>query len=253
MKLYDEAGECYPKNASMYTGLKAFDLYYKYQDQATDKEKYEIFKKSIDADGEKANDFVINPFTSLLVQMFLEEKIEMSEAQKYAALIPQVIDYGMSKATTAKAKDRWALVEGYAPFRLEELEGVEGFYDCDYYKAKYIPLYEADMSNCEVVGTTYGRLKWGKCPEMDEKLVMLKPRVEECFPPEPVTAPTATCASFLRDGNYSEAVSCYDEKAGKSSDQEKIAQYNLVIAKIYYAHLKRFGQARKYALRAAEA
>jgi len=253
MSLYDEASKCYPKNESIYTGLKAFDLYYKYQDQATDMEKYKLFKESIDADGEKASDFVINPFTSLLIQLFLDKKIDLAEAQKYAALVPQIIKYGTSEATTTKAKNRWSLVEGYAPVRLEEMEGVEGFYDCDYYKAKYIPLYEADSENCEIVGTTYGRLKWGKCPEVDEKLTMLAPKVLECFPPPPKTEPTILCSNYLREGNYSEAVSCYEGKAAESSNQEKVAQYNLVIAKIYYAHLKRYSQARKYALRAAAA
>ena len=251
MNLYDEASSCYPKNTSMYTGLKAFDLYYKYPEQATEMEKYNLFKKSIDADGEDAGDFVINPFTSLLVRLYLEEKVSMSEAQKYAKLIPQVIEKGKKEAKSSRAKDRWALVEGYAPVRLEELEGIEGFYDCAYYKEKYLPEYEANTGDCEVVATTYGRLKWGKCPEVDAALTKLKPKIDECFPPAPVKTPAVLCSNFLRDGNYNEAVSCYEEKAGETDDVEKQAQYLFVMAKIYYAHLKNYSQARKYALRAA--
>ena len=251
MSLYDEAASCYPKNTSMYTGLKAFDLYYKYQEMATDMEKFELFRKSIDADGDKASDFVINPFTSLLIQLYLEEKIQMKQAQKYASLIPKIIKNGIKEAKTTKAKDRWSLVEGYAPLRLEEMEGVEGFYDCDYYKAKYLPDYEANSQDCEIIAMTYGRLKWGKCPEVDAKLAMLKPEIERCFPPAPVKEPAVLCSNFLREGNYTEAISCYEEKAGESSDVEKQAQYLFVMSKIYYAHLKRYAQARKYALRAA--
>ncbi|HEB62608.1 MAG TPA: hypothetical protein ENI82_05590 [Bacteroidetes bacterium] len=254
LELYDECAKCYEEKASIYIGLKAFALYYKYPEKATDMEKYELFKQSIDADQEKASDFVINPFTSLMIQLYLEKKIEMSEAQKYATLIPKIIAYGKSKATTSKAKDRWALVEGYAPVRLEGLEGVEGFYDCDYYKAKYFPEYKADPENCEVIGNTYGRLKWGKCPDVDAMLTELKPKVDKCFPPPPATVTTIgpRCSDFLREGNYNEALNCYEEKAGKTDDMERKAQYLFVMSKIYYAHLKRYSLARKYALQAAK-
>lgn len=245
--LYTEATKCYPDKASMYKGLKAFKLYYSYRDQATDMEIYQQFKEVIDTEGEETADFVINPFTALMTDLYLAEKIPMTEAQTYAQKISQAIDYGTENCKTSKACDRWDIVEGYAPVRLEEMEGVDGFYDCDYYKNKYLAELEANPDSCELIATVYSRLKWGKCAETDPVLVNLKPQVLKCYPPEPPSSPTVYCKNLLQDGDYKSAISCYEEKAEVSTDTEKKAQYYLTIAKIYYAHLKSFSKARTYA------
>jgi len=254
-ELYDEAAKCYPKKVSLYKGLKAFKLYYTYPERATEKEKYDLFKEVIDKDGKKTADFVINPFTALLLDNIANNRISIEEGRKYAQLVNQAIEYGTKNCKNTKECDRWALVSGYAPARLEELEGVENFYPCAYYKEKYSKEYEANPADCETIGLVYGRLKWGKCPDTDAMLIKLKPEIDRCFPPEVVTPNTPagpSCNSLLREGSYSQAIDCYEGRAEGNSDAEKTAEYYLTIAKIYYAHLKKFSSARKYARIALE-
>ena len=253
--LYDEAAQCYPDKASLYKGLKAFKLYYSYPDRATEKEKYDLFKEVIDADGVKTADFIINPFTALLLDNISNNRISTEEGRKYAQKVSEIIAYGTKNCKNTKECDRWDLVKGYAPARLEELEGIENFYPCSYYKDKYAKIYEANPTDCENIGLVYGRLKWGKCSESDALLAKLKPEVDRCFPPEVQTGTTVSgpsCNALLREGSYSQAIDCYDGKASQNSDSQKSAEYYLTIAKIYYAHLKRFSSSRKFARKALE-
>ncbi len=253
--LYDEAAKCYQDKASLYKGLKAFKMYYKFPEKSSQKEKYNLFKEVIDADKEKTADFVINPFTALLLEQITTDGITIEEGRKYAQQIFKIVDHGTKNCKNTKECDRWELVKGYSPARLEELEGIENFYPCSYYQEKYTKEYEANPSDCETIELVYSRLKWGKCPASDALLMKLKPEIDRCFPPEVVSGPSTagpSCAQLLREANYTESISCYEGKADGNPDSERAANYYLTIAKIYYAHLKKFSKARKYARKALE-
>ena len=246
MEFYDEATDCYPKNANLYKGLKAFKLYYNFPELASDMDKYKMFREVIDSENEKTSDFIINPFTALMMDLYLSEKIQIDEARKYAFEIMEIVDYGTKNCKNTRECERWDIVKSYAPARLESLEGVEGFYDCDYYKSKYYNAFLEAEEDCEAVANVYGRLKWGKCPETDESLKSLLPKMAKCFPPAQNTS-APLCSDLLRNGDYSGALTCYEEKANNSSDSEKRAQYYLIMAKINYGQLKKYSTARKYA------
>ncbi len=251
-ELYDEAAKCYPDKSSLYKGLKAFKLYYTFPNLATDQEKYELFKEVIDKDGEKTADFIVNPFTALLLENIVNKRVEMQEGREYAKKVMDIVSYGTKNCKNTKECDRWDLVEGYSPVRLEELEGIENFYSCDYYKEKYTKEYEANPTDCETISLVYSRLKWGKCPDSDALLTKLKPEIDRCFPPEVTTTTSSgpSCNTLLREANYSQAIECYEGRAERSTNPEKSAEYYLTIAKIYYAHLKKFSASRKYARKA---
>ena len=137
MSFYDEAMECYPDRKSLYMGLKAFKVYYSFPGMMDDLDKYKMFKEVIDKDGKKTADFVVNPFTALMVDLYLSEKISLQEARTYSTKVLEIVDHGTKNCKPGKDCERWDIVKSYAPARLESMEGVEGFYDCAYYKAKY--------------------------------------------------------------------------------------------------------------------
>jgi len=249
MMLYDKLGECYGDQGYVF-GRRAFDYYYKYADQATDMEKYELFKKSIDQDGEEANYFILNPFTALLSNLVIEEKIPVSEAQEYVQKIKAAMAYGTENCE-GRTCEAWEIIKGYVPDRLEQLEGIKGFYDCDYFVNKYYPAFEENQTDCEVIVPTLSKLNYAGCDANSPQILALKAAWKtNCYVPEPPL--TQKCSDLLREGDYAGAIECYEDKANTSDDPEKKAQYNLVIAKIYYGELKRFSSARKYARKAAE-
>ncbi len=254
-ELYQEATDCYPKRANLYKGLAAFKTYYSYPDRASQAEQYGMFKEVVDMDKGETADFIVNPFTALLMEQITTNSISTAEGQKYAQLIFEIVEYGTKNCKNTKDCARWDLVKDYSPARLEELEGIENFYPCSYYQEKYTKVYNSNPTDCETIGSVYSILKWGKCPSSDPLLIKLKPEVDRCFPPEaddPVTTAGPSCASSLREGRYVEAIDCYEGKAVGNADSERAASYYLTIAKIYYAHLKKFSSSRKYARKALE-
>ena len=246
-QLYDEIDECYSEGGYI-VGRKAFDLYYKYPDRATKDEIFAMFKETIDTDGMDAPDFVINPFTTMLVNQYFEGKIPMGEAQEYTEKIKSIVANGVENCE-GRACERWKIIEGYAPLRLEAFETERGFYDCDYYLSKYFAEFEEAKEDCDVIRTVYSRLKWGNCSEADAKFQELIAQGNAiCVEPDALKL----AYEALRNAEYTKAVELFNEAAENEEDPEKKAKIVLIVAKIYNAHLKDFPTSRKYALQAAE-
>lgn len=246
-ELYDQVQECYPEGGYI-QGRKAFDLYYKYRWRSSKLEIYNMFKESLDIDGEDVQDFVINPFTSLLVEMYFEDNISMEEAQKYAARIEELVAKGVENCEGVMC-DRWAIIESYAPERLEAFETVRGFYDCDYYTDKYYSQFEENMEDCDVIRTVFSRMRWGGCDETNEKLKeLIRIGNQNCVE----EGALEKAYDALRNAEYDTAIELFEAAAEEETDTQKKAQWLLTVAKIYYAHKRNFPKSRQYALQAAE-
>ena len=245
--MYDHIEKCYGE-VGYVSGRKAFDLFYKYKERASEDEIYQLFKRSFDTDGKDANLFILNPFTDLLVRRYFDKKIDIAEAQKYEAMIRNRLMLGLE---SGENKDQWQIINEYVPSRLEAFEGVKGFYGCEYYKTKYWQVYLTDSTNCEVIGEVYGRLRWGTCDTSDVELVSLVEAGRRHCITETAPSESSLAYQALREGNYEEAVARFQEAANGTDDLEKKANYLLLMSKIYYRDLKNFPLARKYALEAA--
>lgn len=246
-ELYDQVQKCYPEGGYI-QARKAFDLYYKYRWRATKLEIYNMFKESLEIDGEDVQDFVINPFTSLLVEMYFDDKIPLEEAQMYAERIKKIVANGVENCEGVMC-DRWAIIETYAPERLEAFETVKGFYDCDYYTDKYYAQFEENPEDCDVILTVFSRMRWGGCEETNEKLrELIRVGNQNCVE----EGPLEKAYEALRNADYDLAIELFESAAEEAETPEKKAQWLLTVAKIYYAHKRNFPQSRQYARQAAD-
>lgn len=246
--LYKDALRCYP-NDTYLNGLLAFDLYYSFRDFATDDEIYTLFKNTIDKNGLKTQAFVLNPFTDLLISRFNQDKVNVQEAQKYQGMIREILAEGLSNS---KEAENFAIVDAYAPVRLEEFEAVEDFYPTSYYIDRFYPDYQQDSLNCEVVKTVYSRLRWGKMDVNDPRLTRMSQFINrECLEADQ-TSSGRQAFNALQDGKFKDAVQLFEKAASETDDQGKKSKYHFLIAKIYYTHLKNFSKSRQFALQAAK-
>ena len=174
----------------------------------------------------------------------------MEEARSTASRMLEVIENNRSKKSAAAwTNEGWNIVADYTPARLEQLEGVEGFYQCDYYKAKYYSAFENAPADCDSIVLALSRMQWGGCTGEDvQAQAVLAAYRANCEEP----SEKESCRSFLSQGNYKEAIRCYEERAESAETAEKKAQYYLIVAKIYYGELKRYATARTYARKALE-
>lgn len=250
MTLYDKQISCFGDTAHV-NGLKAFDLYYYFSDYADEDKIYQLFKSNFDKKGTSADYFVINPFTKLLYDRVLEEKISLQEGRYYADLIYRTVEKGL-KECKGSGCDTWNIINDYAPVRLESLEGVDDFYDCAYYTRKYYALFEANRDSCEIVNLAYSRMLRGDCPETHPQLAEVK-KVKDgkCYVPPPAASCLKLAYEAYGQGKYKAAVGHFEKCVEDAKDNESKAKYLITIAKIYYGDLRDFPKARKYALDAA--
>ncbi len=245
--MYDRMAECYYANDPGYiAGRKAFDMYYKYRELLDDQEILDMFRRSLDIDGVEANSFVVNPFTALLVEMLQTDRIPKDDAVRYAKLVLEICEKHEDDE-----EEGWPIVVGYAPVRLEAFETVKGFYDCDYFTDKYYTPYDLAAVDCEVLFLMATRLRYGGCEVESDMLTSIaaeyQKRCRTTTSPELETARIA-----LEEERYRDAIEAYLEYLEKQDDPERLAKFNLRIAKIYYAHVRDFPKSRQYAYKALE-
>lgn len=249
MAIYDKRIECFSEEDYV-AGRKAFDKYYYYSAHSDAEETYALFKQAVDGKKEKVDYFVINPFAKILSDKIIQEEVSLEEGRKYAGLLMDAVDYGVASGKNAEA---WDVIEAYAPARLENLEGIEGLYDCDYYEKKYLALFREGGEDCEVINRTYGRLLWGGCDKSAASVTeVAAAKKENCYTPPPAEGPLKKAFNAYTEGRYKEAVVLFDDFVATTSDPAKKYKYTLLIAKIYYGDIKNFIKSRQYARKATE-
>lgn len=249
MMVYDKRVECFG-DPSRNKGRKAFDRYYNFYEHSDLDETFQLFREAVMEKGEKADYFVINPCSKLLYDYVVQEKISKEEGAALAKTLAKAIKYG--NANCGNKCEAWDIISAYAPNRLEALEGVDGFYDCDYYADKYYAEYLADPTNCEVIELAYRRMLRGKCDANDSRLIEVKAAKDKnCYTPPPPAGPLKQAFTAYTNGDYKGAVSLFESFVDKTQDTEKKAKYTLLIAKIYYGDIKDFAKSRFYAKKAA--
>lgn len=252
MSIYDKRVECYGEPHYI-TGRKAFDRYYDFNQYVDAEETFELFKQAIDGKGKEADYFIINPFTKMLYDRVVAEKISKEEGNKYALQIFEVIENGLATCEE-KECEAWEIINEYAPVRLAALEGIEGFYDCEYYETKYYPQFVSDSTNCDNIDEVLRKLLWAKCGDNSEALAAVrKAKSENCKVVVVSTEPGPLRKGYnaYNSGQFRDAITNFNEYVAKATDPEKRAKYNILIAKIYYRDIKDYPSARKYALAAA--
>lgn len=248
--LYDAARACFPKDGFT-AAMQGFDGYYKYPESVTHREVFDLFRESMEKDGDKLQYFIINPMSSLLVEMHDTAYINDNEARALTTQLLSRLEKGLAECQ-GEACEAWQAIEAYAPARLEYFETVRGFYDCQHYVDKYMPEFRENPTDCDVIRTTGTLLRWANCGEESPEYR----EVETAYQTNcrvVVVGPARQAYDCLRENDYRCAIDKFTEAAETTDDAEKKGSYYLMAAKVYYSHLKNFSQARTFARRAANA
>ena len=250
-QIFNKRVECFGEDAAFYA-QKGFDLYYNLFDFVDETEIYKTFKKSIDLSGEIPEYYVVNPFVKVLYDLTIAGQIDYKEASYYAVKMDKAIRKALS---SCKGRDcePWEVINSYAPDRLEALEAIDGFYNCEYYTEKYYKLHQENPEDCELVKMAFARMTRGGCPPNHEPLQALQALfATQCYEAPVSQGPCREGIQAYNSGRYRDAVRLLEECANLTEGNDKKAEYLLMISKIYYRDLKNFPQSRKYALEAAK-
>lgn len=248
--LYEKRMDCFGDIAYL-SGRKAFDCYYYYKSYVPEDSIYTWFKRAIDGKKEKTDYFVVNPFVKMLWDKYSDGSITQEEASRYANELLAILDYGPKNCKDTECQ-AWEIINEYAPKLLANFEGIPDFYDCNYYVIKYYKLYKENPEDCETVNLSYRKMRSGKCPEDLAELKELQEIMStRCYVAPPDPGPLRRAFDAYNAGKFREAINHFKEFTSTTTDKEQKAKYTLVIAKIYYAELVNYPEARKFALAAA--
>ncbi len=251
LAIYAKQMECFPDDGTT-RASRAFDAFYQLRGYVSDDLIFEDFSSVLNSKGDKADYFIINPFARLLYDRVLEEKVSVEEARPLAHQILSTVNYGLANCKD-KSCESWDIINEYTPDLLSGLEGIRGFYDCEYYMGKYYSQYEANPNDCDNVTEVYYKMVWAGCDPKDPRVVALREAKEkECYVAPPPPGPLKLAYAALEEGEFKTAITYLEEYIENTTDPLQKADKSLTIAKIYYAHIKNFPEARRYALRAAE-
>ena len=248
--IYNKKIECFGDRDGV-AARKAFEFYYNFKDYISEDNLFKTFTEALEAKPNKADYFIINPFTRMLYDRTLDDKIDHTSASNYAMQVLNSINYGLS---TSKGEylDAWKVVDEYSTPLLESLEGYEGFYDCEYYTSKYYNLYLENKNSCDYVKLAYSRMLRGGCNKDASEIKELEQRLKsDCYEAPPASDDIKCGNDAYTSGDYIGAIKCYDSFISKSTDPEKTAKIQILVSKIYYRDLKNYSKSRKYALDAA--
>ena len=252
-ELYDEIQECYPEDGAMMTARKAFDYYYKYPEAKSKKEVYDLFKEAVDEDGMGVSDIVLNPMGALLIELHEAGEVDDEEAVEIGRFLLERLRVLKSEAKTPQDSARVALIEGYLPERFIYFEQVEGFYDCTYFKERYLADLAERPDDCTLLSQTIGYLRYGGCGSDDPEVARLTAQYNTNCREETVASGGSSCRpnALIQAGDYREAVDCLEERYERTEDAETRSKLAIAIARIYYGSLRQFSSARKWARKAA--
>ncbi len=251
ISVYDKRIECFEDDGTI-LARKAFNSYYKYQDYTDEDEVFEMFKEVVDKKGLGADYFTINPLSRLLYDRVLREEISYDEASALALKLFDIVDEGLATCE-GEYCNAWNVINEYSPPLLSQLEGLKGFYPCSYFMDRYYDQYLADSTDCDNVTEVYLKMIWGGCDQADPSIVRIKAAKEkECYVAPPPPGPCKEAYTLLNEGRFNEAIEKYKECMNSKSDESAKAPVALILAKIYYAHIKNFPAARQYARQAAQ-
>jgi hypothetical protein len=269
VRLYDEAIACYKSNAialksnspqalndkiGYLYGRKAYDMFYVlntpylYTREALD--------NCIKYAGNNAEYIIFDPYARIMVWEYQNKEMSKEKAVEVYKQLNDIAEYNIANNETysegyqqAKAAMDWAI---------RDIE--KEIFDCEFFKDKYLPEYEENKDDPEVLQRVLALLKEQNCDPNDPVVKMLdaewkahaaeynaKVRAEY-----EANNPAAAAKRAYDEGKFSEAISKYRTAIQEETDNDKKAGYLFAIASIEFRKLNLYSQARSTALSAAK-
>ncbi len=244
--LYEQWVQCYPNEKAYALGLEVYDLFYNLRRPY--EEVYEIAKRAVEEAGDQTQYTVFVPYATVAVYLFSKEKLSKEETRAIYERLHAIGEYNK-----ANNKD-WAQYYEQAMAAMDAAyEPISQLvFDCEYFKNKYLPMYEADPDNPEVYKEVYKYLVQGGCDKNDPIVREIYVKDSIRVMQEYIEKNPAFAANILyQEGKYEEALAKYREAIEQETDPEKKAQYYFSMASIEFRKLKRYGAAREHARKAA--
>lgn len=265
LKLYDEVISCFESGAikmkipaeervAYFLGRKAYDMYYTLRTPYS--QTFPALEKAIEVGGMNTEYIVIAPYADVATYQFSNDKMDNVQARAIYDKIVELSDHNIKNNTKygsyyKQAKE--SALGSFAPFEAQ-------VFDCAYFIQKLEPEYRKDPDNPDVIKDMIQKLKRQGCTESDALVSELEGKWSKYAAAEntkrqaefEANNPAMLAKKAYDAGDYNSAIAKYQEAISNASDPSKQAEYYFRIASIEGRKLKKYGDARRSALKAAE-
>ncbi len=248
-----DTDECYEDKVAFLLGRKGIDMFYSLN--APYSQNIEVLKNAVDKGGLKSEYVVFDPMARIAVYQFEKELMSKEEARSIYEDLEKIADHNIANHATLKDYYQQGWDAAKAQFAKIERQ----IFDCEFFKNKLRPDYDADPDNPDVIKKVLGILKGQGCTpgdpfydELDQKwkkyAVAENAKIQAEFE---ANNPAVAANKLYKSGDYAGALSKYREAINAETDNAKKASYLFSSASIEGRKLKKYSSARKLANEAA--
>lgn len=207
-------------------------------------EAHQCLQQSARAMGEKSKIQVLVKLVDVSYALYKQDPDNLAE---------QFIgDYELASnalaAQAADASNKNAEVAGKQKDYVDNIFAISGAADCSKLDEIYDAAVKANLTNLDMLQKIAKLYKRVRCTESDVYFAAC----EAAHKLQPTQESAAGCASMsAKKGDYEQAIAYYDQAiqlAKVEEEMEDVADYQYNVAVYYFANLKRYPEARKYAL-----
>ena len=233
-------------------GQKAYDMYYELNSAYGP--NLEAFDAAVEHSGDKTLYNVLIPYAAITTYQFQKGKIDQVKARSVYDKIMPIVEHNI-----AEGGDYAPYYENAMANMKSELTKIEkDIYDCDYFKVKLRPKYDANPDDPQLAKELYGQLIRRGCGKTDPLVVELEKKYETWA--SQVNAqkkaefeannPAMMAKKAYDSGDFNGAINKYREAITVETDITKQANYHFYIASTLFRKMKKYGDARAEARKA---
>jgi hypothetical protein len=254
LKLYDEQIQCY-QNEAFLLGRKAFDMFYMpaygYRPATL-----EAFKKALDVGGNDIEYIILEPMAQVMSYLYKNKQLSQQETQQLYEKLESAADHNI--ANNKRYGQYFESSKARMSIAFQEIE--DEVFDCEYFKKKLVPDYQANPDDLEVIKYVFNKLRTQGCDttqaimiELRDKYAQIATELNAQIEVERrANNPGYDAVQLQKEKKYEEAVARYQEAIKVEEDPAIKAEYYYSIAYIQTWQFKEFGSARSNARKAAD-
>ncbi len=251
-KCSDDA--CIQKRIGYLAGRKAYDMFYTFNTPYD--QTIEALNMAVEKSGNDTEYIVFDPYAYIIVSQIEKEQMDKAKARSIYDELNAIADHNIENNAKLSAYYKQAKEAMNAKFAVI----AHLIFDCDFFVNKLRPEYEASPEDVEVWKKIVAKLKAQDCDPSNAFLVEVEGKYKTWANAQNAAKkaefeannPGMMAKKMYDQGDYTGAISKYDEAIANEMDNQKKAGYLFSKASIQFRKLKEYSKARSTAREAAK-
>ena len=250
----DGQEDCYTKRIGYLQGRLAYDMFYTLNTPYS--KTLEQVKGAVDNGGNDTEYIVFVPYASIAVYNFGKGKMTKEEVRTIYEKLNTIADYNIANNTAQASGYTQAKASMNGTFAPIERD----IFDCEFFKAKLRPDYDAAPEDPTVIKKIIAVLKGQGCTPGDPFYDELNTKWKKYASAENAKIqaefeqnnPAIMAKKLYDSGDFNGAANKYQEAINAETDASRKAGYTFSLASIQFRKLKKYSTARQTARDAAK-